>query len=223
VPCRIACFASHVIGEQVLEKLLRLPELVEVVLVATDDPLASYSNAHLRIWKYSEGRELDRLARLVPERAAKVGLAAFTSRVREAGGEFHRMFEEASPDAIVSAVFGQRLPKHLLEAVGGNAWNLHYVVPGRPLSDTRGGQSIETAYRLGATSLQLTLHRMGEDYDDGPEVARSEPFALPPIGPSGPGSGQIAEIQRAAAPLGAQLVVTHLPALLEATPARALA
>lgn len=211
MPPRIALFASHLHGDHSLRKISR-SGVAEVVLVATDDPRASYSNAHVRLWRYFSGDELDRLARLVPDRAAGLGLTAFTGRVRPVDGVFRRMFEEARPDAILSAVFGQRIPEHLLDAVGGRAWNLHPVVPGQPLTFTQGPQSIEQAYRCGAPSIQMTMHRMTGAYDEGPEVGRSEPFLLPRIEQLD--AEQMLRIQAGTAPLGTGLVAEYLPGLL---------
>lgn len=212
--CRIACFASHLHGLALLRMLFGWDGPHRVVLIATDDPRSSYSNARLRLWRYWFGsEELDRLARLVPDAAAEYGLAAYTGRVRPDDGEFRRLFEASGPDAIVTSVFGQRLPKWMLDAVGGRAWNVHNVIPGKPLDFTRGPQPIEKAISLGVPSIQMVLHRMSEAYDDGPEVGRSDPFPLPRLGVLD--AEHMMMIQRDTAPLGAALVGKHLPRLMD--------
>lgn len=207
---RIVAFVSHYPGHAVLRQLLGMRPDFEVVLVATDDPARGVCNAPSRIWRYGGSDEPERL---VPRLAATAGLSAFTGPVRRAGGHFHRLFSEARPDALVAMVFGQRIPAHLLESVGGRAWNVHPVIPGRRLGATRGPQPIETAYRLGARELQLCLHRMTGAFDDGEELARSEPLELPPV--AAPGAELMLELQRRLAPLAAELVGRVLPARFE--------
>lgn len=219
MPFRLAVFTSHVHGSLLLRTLCEMEGLARVVLVATDDPRLPYSNARLRLWRYwFDSQELDRLGRLVPDTAKEFGLTAFTGRVRHPDGVFARMFEEAAPDAIVTSVYGQRLPGWMLDAVGGRAGNVHNVIPGQPLVFTRGPQPIEKAIQLGVPSIQMVLHRMSEAYDDGPEIARSEPYPLPRIGALD--ANHMMMIQEGTAPLGARLIKTHLPDLLAMKPAR---
>lgn len=221
MPFRLALCCSHVHGELLLRTLFEMEDLVDVVLIATDDPGARFSNAHLRLWRYwFDSEELDHLARLVPDAAAEFGLTAYTGRVRPPDGEFRRAFEAARPDAILTSVFGQRLPLWMLDAVGGRAWNVHNVVPGFGLCDFRGPQPIEKALALGAPSIQMLLHEMSEQYDDGPEIGRSAPYFLPRIVGALDAQGMLS-IQQGTAPLGAELVKAHLPRLLEMIPAGA--
>ena len=133
--------------------------------------------------------------------------------MRREGGLFHDRFVAARPDAIIAMVFGQRIPEHLLDLVGRRAWNVHPVVPGWPLAATRGPAPIEAAYRLGASAFQLCLHQMTGAFDDGEEVARSEPMALPPA--TSPGAELMLELQRRTAPLAAALVRRVLPGCLD--------
>ncbi len=198
---RIAAFVSHYPGHAVLRELLGMPAILRVVLVATDDPESPCCNTSARIWRYGWD---DGLRRLVPRLSAEAGLEAFTGPVRREGSSFHDRFAAARPDAIIAMVFGQRIPRHLLDLVGRRAWNVHPVVPGRPLAATGGPEPYESAYRLGARSVQLCVHQMTEAFDDGEEVARSEPFPLPPI--TRPGAELMLELQRRTAPLAAALV-----------------
>lgn len=217
---RLALFTSHVHGKRMVESLAADGRF-EIGLVATDDPRSPYSNADKRLWRYFGSLELDRLARLVPDAAAEIGLTAFTGRVRPEDGVFRRIFEEAAPDAIITSVFGQRLPGWMLDRVGGLAFNVHNVVPGFGLADFRGPQPIEKALALGVPSIQMVLHRMSEAYDDGPEVGRSEPFPLPRIDRLD--AAHMLRIQQGTAPLGAALVQAHLPGLLGLLPPQSAA
>jgi methionyl-tRNA formyltransferase len=205
---RIAAFVSHYAGHAVLRELLGMRAVLRVVLVATDDPESSCCNASARIWRYGWD---DRLGQLVTRLAAEGGLEAFTGPVRREGGLFHDRFVAARPDAIIAMVFGQRIPEHLLDLVGRRAWNVHPVVPGRPLAATGGPGPYESAYRLGARSVQLCVHRMTGAFDDGEEVARSVPFPLPPA--TRPGAEPMLELQRRTAPVAAALVRSVLPGL----------
>lgn len=212
----LALVGSHIHGKRMVETVAADGRF-KIGLVVTDDPRSPYSNADKRLWRYWFGTpELDRLARLVPDAAAEIGLTAFTGRVRPEDGNFRRIFEEAAPDAIVTSVFGQRLPGWMLDFVGGRAWNVHNVIPGQPLAFSRGPQPIEKALALGVPSIQMVLHQMSEEYDDGPEVGRSEPFPLPCIDRLD--AANMLMIQQGTAPLGAALVQAHLPGLLGLLP-----
>jgi methionyl-tRNA formyltransferase len=114
----------------------------------------------------------------------------------------------AAPEAIVSAVFGQKIPKRLLEDVEHRAWNLHPVLPGLPLEVTRGPAPFEMALGLGAQSMQWCLHQMTEAIDRGEEVARSVLFPLPREMEFTPES--YLSVQQHIAPLAASLLGEHL-------------
>lgn len=174
-PVRLAAFVSHYLGDAVLAALLRMKE-VEVVLVATDDPLNPVCNPDGRLWRYSKSTEL---ASLVPRRAARAGLTAFTGSITSP--EFELLFQQAAPQAILSSFFGQKIPKARLLDVDRRAWNMHPVAPGRPLQDTRGVDPIDQARKLGASAIETCLHVMTERFDDGEEVGRSFPCSLPDV------------------------------------------
>lgn len=213
MPSRAAIFTSHIHGEYMLRVISGMKDLVRVELIATDDPRRSYSNSHVRLWRYWPGGESDELRQLVPNLAAELGHSAFTGRVRPENGAFRRLFEEAKPELIITSVFGQLLPKWMLDAVEGRAWNLHNTIPGQPLAFTRGPQPIEKAYQVGSPTIEMCMHCMTEVLDEGEEVARSQPFPLPPIGDQ-LDAKRMLMIQKGTAPLGADLIKTHLLRLL---------
>lgn len=206
-PLRVAFFGSHVHGAAVLDTLLELNDLLRVVLVASDDPLGGLCNAARRLWRYGFD---DDLRLLVPRLAARAGLRTHTGSVKD--DAFFRLFAGAAPDAIVTMVFGQRLPRRLLDHVGGRAWNVHPVFPGEPLQSTRGPAGFEEALRRGAREIQMCLHWMTEIIDQGEEVTRSRPVPLPHVGEF---TAEVyIEYQRQTAPLSAALIRDALPALL---------
>jgi methionyl-tRNA formyltransferase len=203
---RVAAFVSHLVGYAVLEQLLRL-DGAEPVLVVTDDPLQPFCNAGRRLWRYSIAEELRLLVSRLAERA---GLPVHTGWVRDQ--QFLRSYRAAAPGVIVSAVFGQKIPRQLLEAVEHRAWNLHPVLAGLPLETTRGPGPFEKALGLGAESMQWCLHQMTEVIDRGEEMARSVPFFLPRENEFTPES--YLGVQQQIAPLAAKLVRETLPKLL---------
>lgn len=204
---RIAAFVSHLTGAAVLDQLLGMPDLLTVVLVATDDPSNPVCNPDRRLWRYGRAEEF---SLHVPARAAGAGLAAYNGRIEDEA--FRQQFKAARLDAIVSAVFGQRVPLPFLELVGHRAWNTHLVAQGEPLWATRGGAPVEAAIRCGAGAIQVCLHWMVEEFDAGEEVARSAPHALP-RDLEIPASEMLDVYLRAAAPT-AELVRRTLPVLL---------
>ncbi len=211
MPVRIAAFVSHACGLAVLDSLLSMPDLMRVVLIASDDPWNEVCNPPGRIWRYGRSTEL---CELVSRRAAEVGVEAYTGSVKT--DEFYRAFAAARPAALVTAVFGQKLPRRLLEFVGGQAWNTHPVLPGRPLEVTKGPAPFETALQHRAGAIQVCLHRMTEEMDAGEELARSDAVPFPRT--DAEVGGQVLEVQYRFGRQAAELVRQTLPTLLSAAP-----
>jgi hypothetical protein len=212
-PPGVAYLGSHLNGAAVFAGLgqLERADALRVVLVATDDPLGDLCNAGGRLWRYGFD---DELRLLVSRLAARAGLRAHTGSVKD--DAFFRLFTAAAPDAIVTMVFGQRLPRRLLDWVGRRAWNVHPVIPGEPLAATRGPRGFEEALRRGATEIQMCLHEMTEAFDQGDEIRRSPPVPLPRVREFTPEG--FLEFQRETAPLSAALVRETLPGLLSRGP-----
>jgi methionyl-tRNA formyltransferase len=107
--------------------------------------------------------------------------------------------EEATPDLIVTAAFGQKLGDALLSLPRHGCLNLHASL----LPDYRGASPIPAAIRDGARETGVTLFRMTERMDAGPVVGSA---SLPLEGEE-----TADEVTARLAEVGADLLVRTLP------------
>jgi hypothetical protein len=208
---KAAVFASHHHGDASFHALLMPPlsKCLDVVIVATDDPCLPYANAAGRLW--SHGWD-EWLRTLVSRRAEQCGLPVYTGRIRSR--EFWNDFRQSSPDVLIVNCFGQRVPENMLRFVGYRAFNLHLTAPGFGLEATSGPRALEKVLELGATHLQMTLHRMSEEFDQGEVLAQSEPFPIPETIRRDPTSRQMADFYRESTDLPASFLRQDLPGIL---------
>jgi methionyl-tRNA formyltransferase len=114
----------------------------------------------------------------------------------------------ATPDAIVTAAFGQKLGGALLSLPGRGCVNLHASL----LPRYRGASPVAAAVRDGARETGVTLFLMDEELDKGPILGQS----TVPIDPD----DSLEQVTNRLAEAGADLVVRTLPRYLahEVTP-----
>ncbi|MDF2924548.1 MAG: methionyl-tRNA formyltransferase [Paenibacillaceae bacterium] len=137
----------------------------------------------------------------VKEEALKHGIPVFQpERMRRA--EAVAQVAEYAPDLIVTAAFGQLLPKAVLELPKYGCINVHASL----LPKFRGGAPIHYAVLTGETETGVTLMYMAEGLDTGDMIAK----VTVPIG-SDDNTGTLFELL---AREGAELLRTTLPELL---------
>ncbi len=107
--------------------------------------------------------------------------------------------EEAKPDVVVTAGFGQKLGSALLTLPPKACVNVH----GSLLPAYRGASPVQAALRDGADRTGVTLFVMDEELDRGPVIAMQEL----PLG----GDETADEVMEALARVGADLLVRTLP------------
>ena len=173
-PKNIALFGSHLFGYAALAHLLNPKVDVAVALVGTDNPHRSYCNPGGRLWRYGWDESI---GTLVPQLAARAGIPAFDDRLSNPA--WTDRLAKARIDGILTSCYGQRLPKSFLDFVGGRAFNIHPVMVGADLCDSRGPRALEIAACRGAKQLQLAVHVMTEEFDAGEIVARGAPVSMP--------------------------------------------
>ena len=203
-PLRIATFVSHYHGAASLDALLSL-DWLQVVLLATDDPLLPHANAANRLWSHGWDEEL---RTCITRRGEAAGLTAYTGRILDR--EFLQRFADCRPDAIVCNVFGQRIPGRMLQHVGYRAYNLHPTVPGLSLEATRGARAIHKGAEYSTGLIDFSLHRMSVEFDCGEILARSEPIVAPDSLRDLRNSTETLEFYRASADLPASVIRGHL-------------
>ncbi|HST01629.1 MAG TPA: formyltransferase family protein [Usitatibacter sp.] len=144
----------------------------------------------------------------VRSRAAREGIPVLATRT--AGDEAGRAFiARCRPDLLASAFFDQRIdaPTRALAPLG--AVNIHPS----PLPSFRGVDPVFHALLRGAGELGVTVHRMTDNWDAGPILAREA---------CAPESGE--SVMRATARLfrrGAQLLTEALPRIAAGDPGTA--
>jgi methionyl-tRNA formyltransferase len=171
---RIACFCSHLYGNQALKFCLRNADLFEVPLIITDNISHSFTNAQGRIWSHGWKKHYASLVRRTGERSS---IPVFDGKIDDPS--FIKQFRQANLDGILVACFGQRLSHSMLKSVEFRAYNIHPVIPGEDLSATRGPRPLVKASELRAKNIQLALHQMSDKFDDGDILARGVPLKLP--------------------------------------------
>jgi methionyl-tRNA formyltransferase len=134
--------------------------------------------------------------------AEQLGLAVH--RTGDVNGRTSRdAVEEATPDVIVTAGFGQKLGSAILELPPHGCLNLHTSL----LPRYRGASPVAAALRDGATETGITIFRMGAELDDGPIVAaQSLPLK---------GDETTDDVTKALGDVAADLLLRTLPAYLE--------
>lgn len=127
-------------------------------------------------------------------------------RTQDVNGRTSRdVLEEARPDLIITAGFGQKLGPALLALPRLGCINLHTSL----LPLYRGASPVAAALRDGAAETGVTVFRMDENLDEGPMLARG---VLPLEGHE-----TADEVTARLATMAADLLVRLLPALFEGT------
>lgn len=127
-------------------------------------------------------------------------------RTHDVNGRTSRdVLEEARPDLVITAGFGQKLGPALLALPRLGCINLHTSL----LPLYRGASPVAAALRDGAPETGVTIFRMDENLDEGPVLARA---ALPLEGHE-----TADEVTARLASMAADLLVRLLPALFEGT------
>lgn len=101
-------------------------------------------------------------------------IPSFDARKIKTNPEFDSI-SSSSIDLLVTAAFGQILPKELIDRFGGKILNVHTSL----LPQYRGGTPIESQLLAGDTSGGVTLHWLDEGVDTGPIAIQREVMLRP--------------------------------------------
>lgn len=145
----------------------------------------------------------------VKEEALKHGIPVLQPARLRASEETLEKIAAFQPDLIVTAAYGQILPKSVLELPRRGCINVH----GSLLPRYRGGAPIQRAIIDGDTVTGITIMYMAEGLDTGDMIAKAET----PIGPDDD-AGAIFERLSG---IGARLLLETLPGVLDGTAPRA--
>ncbi|XEC97624.1 methionyl-tRNA formyltransferase [Paenibacillus tarimensis] len=140
----------------------------------------------------------------VKEAALQRGLPVLQPQ-RMRSPEAAEQIAELQPDLIVTAAYGQILPKAVLELPRFGCINVH----GSLLPKYRGGAPIQRAIMNGERVTGVTIMYMAEGLDTGDMISRVEV----PIGPDDTSGTLFENLSRA----GAELLLKTLPAIVDGT------
>jgi hypothetical protein len=175
---RVVLFASFEFGYLALEAVKayaqRFPDRVQLVGLATDDPVNSTARIGLkkRVWKYMGSDEIIGIETAAVEAALAAGAPAYTGEIKIDG--FRRLLDSWQPDAILSCVFGQVIDSWIINRPAYGIYNFHPA----DLAHGYGGGPAPAAdlAARGATSTVWTIHQVAEAVDAGHIVAVSPPI-----------------------------------------------
>ncbi len=139
--------------------------------------------------------------------ALKRGLPVATPDRLKDNGDFFARVRQIAPDLIVVAAYGKILPKALLDMPKRGCVNIH----GSLLPSYRGAAPIHRAVADGCGRTGVTLMYMAEGMDTGDIIAAAETE----VGPK-----TTEQLHEELARLGADLLIRHLPAILEGSAGR---
>lgn len=172
---KILCVGSWTLGLLALEALLameqELPGKVQIIGLATDDPLDSDAKISVkrRFWRYYTEKQQEEYEWGLLNRALQVGLPCYTGEVK--CDAFREMLADWNPDAIIMAAFGQAIDDPILAIPTLGMYNFH---PSDLLhGDGAGPQPWEDLVSRNATSTRMTLHRVSTEIDGGDIVGQS--------------------------------------------------
>ncbi len=169
---KIIVFGSHFFGKALLDFLIDQPD-IEVPLVVTDNPSLGICNAKGRLWSHGW---TDVVKNLVPSVAKQHGIPVYDGKI--AGLDFLNRIGNLKPAGVLSSCFGQILPSSILKLVKHQAFNLHPVVPGEPIDLTAGPKPFHAATEAASPWIQMAVHQMHLEADQGPILARGKPIWL---------------------------------------------
>ena len=118
--------------------------------------------------------------------------------------DFWKALQEAKPDCIVVAAYGQILPKHILDLPKYGCINIHASL----LPRWRGAAPIQRSILEGDSETGVTIMYMAEKLDAGDMLAK---VATPTAGKTAGG------LHDELSQLGAKLLIDTLPALFDGT------
>jgi len=172
---RVVMFASFEFGYAAIEAVkayaARFPGRVQLVGLATDDPINSEARIGLkkRVWRYMQHDEVVAIETAVVEAGLSAGAPVFTGEIKTPG--FRAMLDAWNPDVIISCVFGQVIDQSIIDRPAYGIYNFHPTDLEHGFG--AGPTPAEDMAAKGMTSTVWTVHHVIEAVDAGGIVAVS--------------------------------------------------
>ncbi len=172
---RVVLFGSTNAGALVIDSLLRFekkyPDLLNLVAVATDDPVDPNTriSVNKRIWKYYNEDEMLTLRNKVIDLSTSGGVPCYTGSIKTA--YFRKMIVKWNPDVILMCCFGQIVDPSIFEYPVYGMYNFH---PSDLAANIGvGSQPFQDTIKYGNSTSMMTIHHVNELIDRGPVVGFS--------------------------------------------------
>ncbi len=177
---RVILFISCNCGDITLKNLLRFekkyPDKLNIVAVATDDPVDPNARITLkkRVWSAYTPEERSELKDKLVNRCMDAGIPCYTGAVKT--DYFRNMFKAWDPEALIMFCFGQWLDSFLFEYPAMGSYNLH--PSDLPKHIGAGTQPFQNAMKNGLKTAPLVIHQITSLIDMGPIVGVSAPVNI---------------------------------------------
>jgi methionyl-tRNA formyltransferase len=179
---RVAVFGSFYRGEQLIKAVLAFqqehPLLVDFAGIATDNPFHRRTSPHKRVWQYLGDEEKAARVQAIIRLAKFHGIPVWQDSVK--GPKFAGAFAAWKPDITYVGTFGQRIPRHIFEQPMYGFFNFHPTVDRHEWPSYAGGNPFSEMLARGERHGAIALHKVNEEFDDGPLVAFSGNFPILP-------------------------------------------
>ncbi len=172
---RVVLFISCNCGNNVLGSLYefekKYPHLLNIVGVATDDPIDPAARITLkkRIWSQYTPDERAVLKDKLVNSCMEYGIPCYTGAIKT--DYFRDMFRAWDPEVLIMFCFGQWLDSFFYDYPSRGAYNLH--PSDLPKKIGAGTQPFQNAIQNGLSSAPLVIHQIGELIDMGPIIGLS--------------------------------------------------
>ncbi len=177
---RVVLFVSCNCGDIVLKTLHRFeqryPDRLNIVGVATDDPVDPQARITLRkrVWNYYTPEERAGLKSKIIESCMERGIPCYTGAVKT--DYFRKMYKAWNPEALIMFCFGQWLDPFIFQYPVMGSYNLH--PSDLPKKIGAGTQPFQNAMSNGLKTAPLVIHQITDLIDMGPIVGVSSPVNI---------------------------------------------
>jgi methionyl-tRNA formyltransferase len=177
---KVVLFVSCNCGNVVLKNLFRFeqkyPDLINIVGVATDDPVdpAARISREKRIWSQYKPDERKVLMDKIIGSCMEIGIPCYTGSVKT--DYFRNLYRRWNPEVLIMFCFGQKLDSFLFDYPARGAYNLH--PSDLPKQIGAGTQPFQNAIKNGLRTSPLVIHQIEELIDMGPITGVSTPVNI---------------------------------------------
>jgi hypothetical protein len=177
---RVVIFGSTTAGHLVIESLakyeIKFPGKVNLVGVATDDPVdpGARISVKKRIWNYYDEEARGRLKDLVINSCINLGIPCYTGAVKTP--YFRDILKTWDPELIIMCCFGQLVDAFIYNYPHQGMYNFHPSELTRKIG--AGARPFDETMRSQRLVSHMSMHKVTEEIDAGPIIGVSPPINI---------------------------------------------